>query len=96
MTNLYLIRNCGCDDTTLGLAYMTDEQLSFFKNVVENLNKNSTYGCMPTVEVYRIDKDMLSEAVDDDDPWDVLTVDDRKYAFKDYSTRYGNELERVI
>lgn len=49
LTNLYLIRNCGCDDTTTGLARMTDEEFEFFKTVIENLNRNSPYGCMPMI-----------------------------------------------
>ena len=44
MLNLYYIENMGCDDTTRGLARMTDEEFAVFKRVVENLNKNSTYG----------------------------------------------------
>lgn len=39
MTNLYYIENNGCDDTTFGLARMTDEEFAVFKRVVENLNK---------------------------------------------------------
>ena len=39
MTNLYYIENVGCDDTTHGLARMTDEEFAVFKRVVENLNK---------------------------------------------------------
>lgn len=96
MTNLYLIRNCGCDDTTIGLSYMTDDEFNFFKKVIEDLNENSTYGCMPVIEVYKVDEDMLREATDDDDKDDILTVDDRKYVFKDWSSRYGNGMKKVI
>ena len=83
MTNLYLIRNYGCDDATTGLAHMTDEQLAFFKNIIENLNKNSTYGCMPTIEVYRVDENMFREAEDDDSAEDIIYLDDCKYVFED-------------
>ena len=83
MTNLYLIRNCGCDDTTTGLARMTDEQFDFFKNIVEDLNKNSTYGCMPDIHVYRINEDLLREATDEDNDDIVLHLGDCKYALKD-------------
>lgn len=31
MTNLYYIQNVGCDDTTHGLARMTDDQFATFK-----------------------------------------------------------------
>lgn len=83
MINLYLIRNCGCDDTTHGLARMTDEQLSFLKNIIEDLNKNSTYSCMPTIDVYKIDEDLLREATDEDSKENVLHLGDCKYALKD-------------
>ena len=49
---LYLIANNGCDDTTHGLVRFTDEEFSIFKENVENLNRNSTYGCMPTISVF--------------------------------------------
>ena len=39
---LYFIRNVGCDDETVGLAILTDGEFAKFKEVVENLNKNST------------------------------------------------------
>lgn len=97
MTNLYLIRNVGCDDTTLGLARMTDEELNFFKKIIDDLNKNSTYGCMPVMEVYKVDEDMLREPNDDyDDRDDIFTVDDHKYVFKVWSSRYGDGMEKVI
>lgn len=83
LTNLYLIRNCGCDDTTTGLAHMTNEQLAFFKNIIENLNKNSTYGCMPTIVVHRVDESMFREAEDDDSLENIMYLDDHKYVFED-------------
>lgn len=83
MTNLYLIRNCGCDDTTVGLVRMTDEQLDFLKAVIEDLNKNSTYGCMPTIDVYRIDEDMIREAADEDCTEEMMHLGDSKYVLKD-------------
>lgn len=83
MTNLYLIRNCVCDDTTTGLVRMSDEQLEFFKTTIENLNKNSTYGCMPTIELYQVDENMFKEAEDDDSAKDIMYLDDHKYVFED-------------
>lgn len=62
MTNLYYIENIGCDDTTHGLASMTDEEFVVFKRVVENLNKNSTYECMPTIAVYKISDSFIRQA----------------------------------
>lgn len=84
MTNLYYIENVGCDDTTHGLARMTDEEFEVFKRVVENLNKNSTYGCMPTIEVYRINDSFIEPATDDDSKDAILYTDDGKYVLKKY------------
>ena len=83
MLNLYYIENVGCDDTTHGLARMTDEEFAVFKRVVENLNKNSTYGCMPTIAVYRINDSFIEPATDDDSKDDILYMDDGKYALRD-------------
>lgn len=83
MTNLYFIRNVGCDDETRGLARMTDEQLDFLKTIIEDLNKNSTYGCMPTIDVYRIDEDMIREATDEDCTEEMMYLGDSKYVLKD-------------
>lgn len=33
---------------------------------IENLNKNSTHSCMPTIAVYRIDDSFIRQATDDD------------------------------
>ena len=83
MTNLYFIQNCGCDDATNGLARMTIEQMVCFRNIIANLNKNSTYGCMPVIHVYNIDENMIREAEDDDDPENIMYLDDRKYVLED-------------
>ena len=83
MSNLYFIRNCGCDDTTSGIACMTDEQFEFFKNIIANLNKNSTYGCMPTIDVYSVDEDMFREAEDDDSAENIMYLDVHKYVLED-------------
>lgn len=84
MTNLYYIENVGCDDTTHGLARMTDEEFAVFKSVVENLNKNSTYGCMPTIDVYKINDSFIRQATDDDSSENILYMVDGKYVLKEY------------
>lgn len=53
-TNLYFIRNIGCDDETCVLARMTDAELERFASIMKDLNKNYIYGCMPIIEAYRI------------------------------------------
>lgn len=88
MTNLYYIENVGCDDTTHGLARMTDEEFAVFKRVVENLNKNSTYGCMPTIAVYRIDDSFIRQATDNDSSDNILYMDEGKYVLEEYLYNY--------
>ena len=41
MDNLYYIVNMGCDDETHGLAIISDEEFPRFKQIIEDLNKNS-------------------------------------------------------
>ena len=50
----YKISNIGCDDYTEGVFELTEEQYEFLDNLFEELNKNSTYGCMPTIYVEEI------------------------------------------
>lgn len=79
MTNLYYIENCGCDDTTRGLAIIPDEFWDIFKTTIENLNKNSSYGCMPRIAVYKIDETMIREAIEEDIDYEVMYLNGSKY-----------------
>lgn len=72
MSELYYIRNIGCDDSTHGLAIIPDKMLPLFKSIVINLNKNSQCGCMPTIEVYKIDESFVRLATESDDPYTIL------------------------
>ena len=104
MTNLYYIENIGCDDTTHGLASMTDEEFVVFKRVVENLNKNSTYECMPTIAVYKISDSFIRQATNDDSSEDILYMADGKYSLlgsiytwsRDGGLTLKEEVEEVI
>ena len=101
MTNLYYIENVGCDDTTHGLARMTDEEFEVFKRVVENLNKNSTYGCMPIISVYKINDSFVRLATDNDDLDYILYMDSSKYVLTDnliytWSLDNGVELKEGV
>ena len=96
MDNLYYIRNVGCDDETVGLVRLTDEQLDFLKPIIENLNKNSTYGCMPTMYVYKIDEDMIREATDEEreDRMDrIMYLEGKEYVLKDGIRTWDDEFE---
>ena len=104
--NLYFIENQGCDATTYGLVVVNDDEFPKFKSFIENLNKNSYYGCMPVISVYKINMNDLKE-IDynpNAEPWDVdyvnkedvFYLDDKTYAFKNKYFSYYNELECVI
>lgn len=78
MVNLYYIENRGCDDTR-GLAIIPDEFWDIFEATIENLNKNSTYGCMPRITVYKIDETMIREAIEEDRDYEVMYLNGSKY-----------------
>ena len=101
MEELYYIMNIGCDDVTHGLAIIPKEFFNTFKEIIENLNENSQYSCMPTIEVYKINKDILREATDDDKPYNILHLGEKKYVLKktiyDYKIHnYAKGVEQVI
>lgn len=80
---LYFIENQGCDATTYGLVEISDEEFPNFKSSIENLNKNSYYGCMPVISVYRIDRSAIKKVNINPDlePWDdgYVQLEDRFY-----------------
>jgi len=47
----YKIENIGCDDCTEGVFDLTEEQYDFLDNLFTELNKNSSYGCMPKIYI---------------------------------------------
>ena len=79
MTNLYYIENVGCDDLTKGLAIIPDEFWDIFQTMIEDLNKNSTYGCMPKIAVYRIDETMIKKLTENDEEYDAIYLNGSKY-----------------
>lgn len=104
--NLYFIENQGCDATTYGLALISDDEFPRFKTAIENLNKNSYYGCMPVISVYRISMNDLkeikynpnAEVWDDDyvDKDNVFYLNDKTYTFAKEYFSYYSELECII
>ena len=84
MDKLYYINNCGCDDTTSGIARISDEDFFKFKTIIENLNKNSTYACMPKIRVYKIPYDAIVKIDNLEDYYDYeyLYLDNEIYALK--------------
>lgn len=79
MTELYYIRNVGCDDETNGLAAISEEHLDLFREIVQNLNNNSQYDCMPVIELYKIDESFIRSATENDDPCKVLHMTSGNY-----------------
>lgn len=76
MRNYYII-NTGCDDETYGLVRLPDSlptskivhletNLAIIREIIENLNKNSTYSCKPTISIYQIPDSMIRPATDED------------------------------
>ena len=51
----YEISNVGCDDITEGIFEFTEEQAEFLNKVFTELNKISSYGCMPTIYIKEVD-----------------------------------------
>ena len=103
---LYFVANAGCDATTYGLVKLNDEDFEKFKSFITNLNKNSYYGCMPTISVYKISMNELKE-IDYNpnlDYWDddyvrrddVFYLDGKTYTFAKEDFFYYGELELVI
>lgn len=58
---LYFIENQGCDDETYGLARLDDKEYDFFNNIIQNLNRHSSYGCMPTIRLTLIDENKVEK-----------------------------------
>lgn len=93
-TKLYYIENVGCDDTTHGLVRISDEDFPRFKSFIENLNKNSTYQCMPTLHLYEIDENELMKPTDNHTHEDYLYLDDEIYVIN-YESRW-NERKMIV
>lgn len=104
--NLYFIENQGCDATTYGLVEINDEDFPRFESFIKNLNKNSYYGCMPTISVYKANMDNLKEINynPESEVWDdgyinktyVFYLNDKTYTFKEEYFSYYTEWELVV
>ena len=101
---LYFIANSGCDATTYGLIRLNDGEFEKFRLFVENLNKNSYYGCMPTISVYEINMSELKivENIGNDprsedyiERDNLFYLDDNIYTFREKYFSYYSELKLV-
>lgn len=91
MDNLYLIKNNGCDDTTHGLADIPESIFPWFKELIGNLNKNSTYGCQPTINIFKLDAEDIRESTDEDEKDNLLYFGSKTYVLSDEWYRKGFE-----
>lgn len=104
--NLYFIANSGCDATTYGLVEIDDKDFAEFKMFIENLNRNSYYGCMPVISVYKASRDDFKEINYNPklDSWGdgyidrdkVFYLSDKTYTFAEEYFDYYFDLECVI
>lgn len=59
---IVLIRNIGCDDETLGLAYFSNAgDFNHFVKIIKDLNQNSNYPCMPIIKLYSLFENEIIE-----------------------------------
>lgn len=89
MSDLYYIENIGFDDETQGLVNIPDDIIPWFKNTIENLNKNSQYGCMPVIKVYKIDETFIRPATDEDSAENILYLNAEKYVMSKEIQHYN-------
>lgn len=80
MNNLYYIVNTGYNDETCGFAIISDEEFPHFKQIVEDLNKNS-HRYMPTISIYKIDESFIRPANDTDNSYAVFYLGGKEYTF---------------
>ena len=70
-----------------GLVRISDDDFPKFKSFIENLNKNSTYGCMPKIHLYEIDESKIREYIPNSDEDisddDILYLDNKVYTLVD-------------
>ena len=96
---LYYVKNVGCDATTYGLVRISDGDFPKFKTFIENLNKNSTYGCMPTIHLYEIDYGKIREYTPNSDDYvcddDILYLDGKVYTLVN-KYNWLSKLKQVI
>ena len=103
---LYFVENVGCDDCTRGLVRVSDDDFPKFKEFIENLNKNSTYGCMPTIIAFEISEEQIKEIVYDpnisymSDEYvecrNIFYLDGKTYTFAKEDFRPYSVLKQVI
>ena len=97
LDQLYYIENVGCDDETCGLARISDDDFPKFKTFIENLNKNSTYGCMPKIYVYKIVEGLIKNYEGDQtESGRILHLDGQMYVLATSSLRTYKDGEVVL
>lgn len=54
----YIIRLCGCDDSTEFEIELGFNELETVKKIAKKSQETATYQCMPIMEVYEIKKEL--------------------------------------
>jgi hypothetical protein len=86
MDKLYMVNNCGCDDTTKCIIKISEEQFKFLNNVLGEINKYSSYGCMP--KIYIKEYTTESNNWDNGEIKDLLDCGDDKECFQLIDGKY--------
>lgn len=92
---LFFITNSGCDDSTHGLAELTYNEFIKFNEIIDNLNSNSTYSCMPTINCeetewrFFMEYDERRRAAKDKDDWEFVESEKFPLNGKVYTYSYG-------
>lgn len=71
MKTLYEIELRGCDDSTIFKLEMTEEEHSFLEKVAELVDKSSTYRCMPTMHIEKVEGFDLIKCADEEDMYET-------------------------
>ena len=110
MKKLYFIENMGCDATTYGIIELDENEFKKFCSFVYNLNKNAYFSCMPIINIYEGNwevlrevtaEDLLLDTLDDNyiDRDNRLWLNKKCYTFKDKYDVFFNypkiNLERI-
>lgn len=51
----YRVEVYGCDDSTSVEEELTDREYDFLKRIADNITNASEYGCMPTMNIRKVD-----------------------------------------
>lgn len=68
----YFIENVGCDDTTRLVIDLTENERDIFIKICKELNKNSSYGCQPVIDLYKYNE--CDVEIDEEDNFTMINT----------------------